>query len=638
MTPNKSLDEVLNLIVALLRDAHASRELIFNISDLNLALKYVRERSGTEGIGFLTKTLPRLGKHFDQVLAGMIELDVQPLGFETQVESKLPSFLGSMFSAVLAKDGSILTDPDAKCVKLIRQVLYSFYKYELPYDESQEQQVIEAFKQAEKDLSDMSPRFAFWHTSWHSINKRRFLDKIRGGDESLPIDNLDRQYCIIRDARRLLAELFQRFDPTDITPSHGPGVVATKQRLWSKFDWTNVSDRITTLYPFDAYFCASPGHVCDVFKSFDALTATDLPARVILVPKDSRGPRLISCEPVDFQWVQQGLRRAIYRLVESHPLSKWNVFFTDQLPNQLGALLGSSNGKYSTLDLQEASDRVHIDLVRLIFPARIIPYLEACRSDSTVLPSGEKLKLNKYAPMGSALCFPVMALTIWALLAAASPDVDTREGTVVYGDDVIVPTAFAGSAMAVLEEFGLKINRSKSCLRGLFRESCGVDAFNGVNVTPVRFRTVWMTSPRPDVYTSWIAYANLLWRKQYYFGYDYIVSRLRSVYGPIPGTDMHLACPSLEGISADSPSSFKRRLNKSLQKLEYKVRVVKSPAVIKVINGWSMLLRYFSEAQKPALTYSKTTGGSVPLSEESVPFSVSRYTRRDTSILVWRWR
>jgi hypothetical protein len=640
MATNKSLDEYLHLIAALLADAHASYGVVFDTRALNDTFNYVKKRTRSEGVGFLTKTLPRLGKHLDQVLAEATEWNAEALEFKLQDNSKLPRFLGELFNLVFKPDGGLLPEPDATCVKYIRQILYLFYKYELPYDEDQEQQVISAFKEAEVDLSNMSSQFALWHAGWHSINKYSLIKGPLRNNASYYGDPKIRQWLVIREAKRLLNELFASFDPTDIVPSHGPGVVATKQRLWEKYDWTNVSSRITALYPFDAYFRASLGHVCDSFRSFDTVDVTDHSARVLLVPKDSRGPRLISCEPVDFQWIQQGLSRAIYRLVESHPITKWNVFFTDQGPNQRGALLGSLSGRYATLDLKEASDRVHLELVRLLFPERLTAYLECCRSSSTVLPSGEKLVLQKFAPMGSALCFPIMALTIWALLTSAAPNADACESILVYGDDVIVPTAYAESAIAILEEFGLKVNHSKSCTKGLFRESCGVDAFKGVNVTPIRLRTVWNHSPRPEVYTSYIGYANAAYDKQYYTFHQTIVDRLQAVYGPIPDESMSgfpPRYPSLRGIPAER-HLFKSRFNKHLQKVQYKVRVVKSPHVTHEIDGWSMLLRYFTEGQR-AVTFPWTTSdGADHLRDDLQPFSVSRYTKRGTSILVLRWR
>jgi len=632
MVLNKSLDETVSLIAALLNDIQMSHEAVFNCRVRRLTLNQVKKRTRSEGIGFLTKALPRLGKALDKALSGASPLNAAALGFSTLRDSKLPRFLGELFNEVLSKDGVLLPEPCVQCVSVLRQVLYLFYKYELPYTDEQAQQVIHKFERTEDDLStsgELSIRLqSLMHCSAAHVRRQ-------------PRDHYcsPSQSAVTREAKILLSDVFAFFDPKTIIPRHGPGAVATRQRLWDKFRWTNVSDRITSLYPYDEYFCSSLGSVCDNYAAFSKVAGMDLSARVILVPKDSRGPRLISCEPVDFQWIQQGLGRAIVELVESHETTRFNVNFTSQDANRFGALLGSSNGKYSTLDLNEASDRVSLELVRLLFPPHICEYLEACRSLSTELPSGKVLKLRKFAPMGSCLCFPILALTVWAILTAAAPDTDTRESILVYGDDVIVPTAYAANAMEHLESFGLKINRDKSCTSGLFRESCGMDAFKGINVTPVRLRTVWSSAPSPDVYTSWIAYANSFYDKRYYSVYYAIVARLRAVYGPIPSDDMNLSCPSLRVVPLDERPK-RRRMNKSLQKLEYSVYDVKSPLINHEIDGWSMLLRYFTEGSCPSMRSRNIISRDVDLGsyDPNPAFSVGSYTDRRSSMLVRRWR
>jgi len=639
----------INIIAALLHDVYKpSRGIEFNSMHLRLTLKKVKKRCKEEGFGFLTKTLPRLGKAFDKAISGDTLLNATDLGFKPQVGSKLPKLFGEFFNKVLSKDGAVLLNPCATSVRVIRELCYLFYKYELPFTDEQVQQSYDRFKRTEEDLSTVT------------IELRNDSDKL-DSDVNSPHHRRRHENRVaptkkevIREARILLQRLFASFDPRDIYPRHGPGAVATKQRLGSKYVWTNVSRRITDKYPFDEYFCSSIGHVCDSYNTFERIGNEDLPARVILVPKDSRGPRLISCEPVDFQWVQQGLGKAIVELVEHDELTKFNVFFTDQRPNQIGALIGSSSGRYATLDLNEASDRVSVELVRLLFPSHIYDYLEACRSLSTVLPTGEEIQLKKFAPMGSCLCFPILALTIWAILTAGAPDMCARESIHVYGDDVIVPTAQAANAIEQLESFGLKVNREKSCINGLFRESCGMDAFNGIEVTPVRIRTVWSSSRSPSVYTSWIAYANSFYDRQYYATYDLIVNELFRIYGAIPAKDMNLSCPSLAEVSEEKRPKVKR-VHKGLQKLQWRVWDIKSPAVIQRLDGWSMLLRYFTETIGPLNRTaarrrsendlnnqfdSHQKGIDESLEKQGIyrPFSVSTYTRPLTSKLVRGWR
>jgi hypothetical protein len=641
MESNKSLDES-KIIAALLHDIHMSHGAVFNYRSLKNTLNKVNSRLRCEGMGFLTKSLPRLGKAFDRALAAVSPLNCTEVGFENLPGTKLPRFLGELFSRVLQPNGELLSNPCVKCVRDIRQTLYLFYKYELPYSHEQELEVLGKFERTEQELRTMQEDWKNLSSHLDSCYHRR---RRSGPEWAASAERPE----IAREARILLAELFSCFDPLDIYPRHGPGVVSTKEKMQEKYQWRSISRTITDVYPEDAYFYASLGHVCDRFQ--DNLIPDDPKnARVLLVPKDSRGPRLISCEPLDNQWIQQGLGRAIVRHVESHPLTQWNVRFTNQHVNQRGALLGSYTGKYSTLDLNEASDRVSVGLVRLLFPPHLIRCLEACRSRGTELPDGRILDLDKFAPMGSGLCFPVLSLVVWAILTAGAPDDDTREGIAVYGDDVVVPTQYAPYAIKHLESFGLKINQDKSCTKGLFRESCGTDAFNGVDVTPVKLKTVWSSSPSPKVYVAWIDYANALIRQRsdrfvlnrpYYAVYELIVESLRSVYGPIPGKDMGLTCPSLAEVPL-SERPRRRRVNKSLQKLEYRVWDVKAPSVRRRIDGWSMLLRYFAEAANDRNRSTSTQLGLTdelegPM-EDLEAFRVCQYTGRRTSMLVRRWR
>lgn len=611
MDTNKSLDEY-KFIAALLLDVSTSHSEVFDRRALRLTTDKVAKRVQKEGIGFLTKTMPRLAKAFDRALTGEVPLSAKEHRFATLPFSELPRFLGEFFQRVFSHDGRVLSTPCCDSIKVLRQILYLWYKYELPYTPDEEQQVISKFERTEEELAVLTHRL------------QRCADCCEPDGERLRNCFSAINSPLIRRARIRLSRVFARFDPSDIYPRHGPGSVSTRERLWGKYQWTSVSPRIIAKYPLDAYFYASLGHVCDSIDEINSVDLKESPAQVCLVPKDSRGPRLISEEPLTFQWVQQGLGRAIVRHVEKHFLTRNAIHFTNQQPNRQAALEGSRTGELCTLDLNEASDRVTVGLVRLLFPEPLLGFLLASRSLSTRLPDGRELILHKFAPMGSALCFPVLALTIWALLTAGCTDAGLRKKILVYGDDVIVPKAYARDAMNILESFGLKINRDKSCTSGFFRESCGLDAYAGIEVTPVRFRTVWSHHPCPEVYTSWIAYANEMHKRKYYNCYESIVSRLFSIYGAIPAVDMQLACPSLVDVPENWLPS-RRRTNYALQKQEYRVRDVEARSIVKELDGWKMLLRFFSEGcSKSELFRAKETRERTRPVDSSSPFSVRR--------------
>jgi len=698
MVPNKRLDPYKQIIATLMSDVQTSHSEVFSPRVTKLTIQKMTSRLTREGTSFLTKTLPRLGKALDRALSGEVQLNV--VGFRKIAHSKLPKLFGELFQLVFSHDGWVLPAPCVRSIRTLRQISYLFYKYELPYDSDLEQAVIDQFRIAEQELSA--------HHDLFSEIAELVDSNPDGFHRVFPVS----RRTLIRRARILLAEVFSSFDPKDIYPKHGPGAVSTKEKLWDKYTWTSMSPRLVEQYPLDEYFYASLNAVCDNYHRFSEIDYRETPAKVILVPKDSRGPRLISCEPLAMQWIQQGLGRAMVRHVERHPLTKWSVHFTHQTYNQYGALLGSARGNYATLDLKEASDRVSNGLVRLLFPEPLLSALQSCRSQSTVLPSGEIQMLNKFAPMGSALCFPVMALTIWALLTAGSPDAYASEwalkvrpefrktkqpdsvsdssqeeqvleeaavmndnvatiltngsfsnvydcrpqvsypigldiGILVYGDDVIVPTAQAANAIETLESFGLKVNRDKSFTNGFFRESCGVDAFRGHNVTPVRFRTVWSSTPSPEVYTSWIAYANWMHERGYLNTYELIVGWLLDSYREIPDKTMaHLGVPYLVEVPEANLPKYKR-VNVHLQKMQVRVRSIRNRPIRKTIDGWKMLLRYFAETSNQSTnvgpwTNDKPRRSGVQVGDYAMhdhqPFSVSSYTKRKASCLAFSWR
>lgn len=645
----KSSPELLYLAIALLRDVQTLHSEVITPESLHRDAQKVSRRVVMEGPAFLTKALPALGKAVDSALADASTICPQKLGFKTRPGTQIPLLLGELFERVFDSNGRVLTDPCVRSIKSLRMFLYFAYKYELPYDTETEATVLSKFIETEREVTRWSSNWEKISLCLDSSNDHRSYNRIGSTDSKFPYASL------IKKARVLLHRVFQQFDPHDIVPSHGPGAVATRERLWEKWTFSRVSERLAQEYPLDAFFFASLHHVADRLDKLTSIELGEDSARIVLVPKDSRGPRTISCEPLSNQWIQQGLMRAIIRHVEHHPLTRYNVHFTDQQPNQYGALLGSKYGQYATLDLNEASDRVSVGLVKLLFPGNVLDALVASRSLTTQLPDGTVLNLNKFAPMGSAVCFPVLALTVWALLAVGTDDADTREGILVYGDDVVVKSGYAAHAMTILEAFGLKVNRSKSYTTGFFRESCGVDAFRGIDVTPVRIRTVWSHRRSPEVLASWCSYANSYHENSFFYTYELIAGWLFRIYGPIPDKDLSQeACPYL--IEVPESMRPKKRFNQQYQQWQCLSWSLVPREVQTSIDGWAMLLRYFTNKQSRSAkeldmetrlrdfclglsALPTETGGRRSykmddwLKPESAPFSVCSYTKpRDVKL------
>lgn len=602
---NKSLDHV-NMIACLLSDVYNSLGMVVPPRYTRLTLKKITNRVQREGYGFFTKSLPRLGKAFDKALLGQTALDCT--GFRKEAGTQVPILFGNLFKRVFDLNGEVLPNPCVKSIRSLRQLLLVYYKYEEPNDPKLDQKVITNFIQTEKDV----------------VEDVRYLKEKFGtfGGNAIPphpgplgyhsqsYPGYKEEVALLRRARRLVHNLFDGFDVSGIVPRHGPGVVSTKETGARKYVFERINPRAQMVFPFDKYFYVNMDHLCDESQSLAAVSIKESSAQVVLVPKDSRGPRVISCEPLENQWLQQGLMRAMVPWIERHPLTRNDVRFSDQEPNRMAALAGSYHGELCTLDLKEASDRVSVWLVEQLFPGPLLEALLATRSLATKLPDGTVLPLQKFAPMGSACCFPVLATCVWALLRAGSAGADGKT-VLVYGDDVIVETAEAEHAIEQLETFGLHVNRDKSCTSGLFRESCGMDAYLGVDVTPVRFRTVWSSTPAADTYESWIAYANSLYHAGYSTTAVYIAESMRGIYARIPievqKTDVTqkgqiikitpfkphrypaLAFDSIEMLPMRS------RVNRDFQVMEQLVRVVVPRKTEACQSGWVSLMRFFTE-------------------------------------------
>lgn len=245
-------------------------------------------------------------------------------------------------------------------------------------------------------------------------------------------------------------------------------------------------------------------------------------AEVRLVPKSYKAYRTICMEPVGLMWYQQGAAAAFNRYIKYRYLGK-RYTPEDQGPNRSLALEGSYDGYYSTIDLSAASDSVSWALVHQWFHnSWLFPFLVATRSREASF-EGEVLTQKKFAPMGSALNFPIEVTVFCAIVECAIREcggIPEHSAYRVFGDDIVVETEYASAVMARLEKNGFKVNHDKSFTNstsnhGFFRESCGVEAYSGIDVSPVRvprrFATLRATSPETlagniELYNKLFAY------------------------------------------------------------------------------------------------------------------------------------
>lgn len=313
---------------------------------------------------------------------------------------------------------------------------------------------------------------------------------------------------LMRELNQIMREWLDRFTIDDhFQPSHGGGVVAqgrlTCEEKYSALRRNPCVDLLLTqaglnaddYYPHTTRI--SSDNVDMPMREYSLLRnhlhddgVAGRVARILFVPKKATALRTICCEDVTQMYFQKGVQAAIYSYIGSHKFLKRHIPLRDQVCCQKLCQVGSKDGSYGTLDLSEASDRISWRLVKRVFAGT--DYLKWClatRDTTYQLPDGSSIHPNKFAPMGSALCFPTMSLVIAACVFYVSRRIgNIGEAWTVYGDDIIVPVEWSAPLIVVLEHIGLKVNIDKSFIHTEpFRESCGIECFNGVDTTPFRF-------------------------------------------------------------------------------------------------------------------------------------------------------
>jgi hypothetical protein len=300
---------------------------------------------------------------------------------------------------------------------------------------------------------------------------------------------------ILNEARRLIETVCVdiELEPGDIMPRPGPGATNTPVDKHLRFRphtvYTHLNDEFDYL---DFFYSHSWDVVEDAYYYMHLPEKDEAVSRYAQVQKYLDKPRGICIEENEMQFFQQAIKQLLYNHLEQHPLTRGRVNFSSQEINQLLALSASLDRKRATIDMSEGSDRHARELVfRLFWNTSLSAPLDALSTRLIQLPDKSIMPVHKFAPMGSGVCFPIMALVHWALvtaivrLSAIEDSYNLSKEVYVYGDDIIVPSSTIEAIYTYLPMFGMKLNTDKSFHVGPFRESCGIHAYNGVDVTPV---------------------------------------------------------------------------------------------------------------------------------------------------------
>lgn len=284
---------------------------------------------------------------------------------------------------------------------------------------------------------------------------------------------------LLSSLNEIVKRWMKSFNPENFHFHHGPGGVSGHGRTSLEVKYKDLTyDRALTSTFGEPWWVSSK-----IKTSLDRISQT------IFVPKSYKTFRTISMEPATLMYLQQGIWGEIDRVVGSSPWLRSHIGFHDQGRNQSFAKEGSISRGFATIDLSAASDSVSYKLVKRIFRGTpLLKYIVATRSRRTLLPDGRIVKLKKFAPMGSALCFPIETIIFAAICQYVTREHGVTKDYSVFGDDIIVPTQCAEDVMITLEVLGFRVNREKSFFDPdcWFRESCGAEFCDGFDVTPLR--------------------------------------------------------------------------------------------------------------------------------------------------------
>lgn len=211
--------------------------------------------------------------------------------------------------------------------------------------------------------------------------------------------------------------------------------------------------------------------------------------RFVTVPKNAKTFRGICVEPGGNVFLQLAVGHHIRQALRRVGIDLNN----GQHRHAQLAREGSMTGSWCTIDLESASDTVSYELVKLLLPNQWFDLLASLRSPFTRTEKGW-VKLEKFSSMGNGYTFELETLIFTAIAAEASeglPGVDTF----VYGDDIIVANHRYHDVVGALTFFGFTPNKRKSYHTSAFRESCGGQYFNGVEIRSYKCEKVPVDPP-----------------------------------------------------------------------------------------------------------------------------------------------
>lgn len=513
MSSTKSYAEFcLGLYAALLKDCAVHYPALAREFDRDFAR--LSSAVDAHGVRFFLDTMPAWRKHFDKCLSSGRLTRSNLLHFSCwKKEGTVPRLFRGLVLRVFDLNGDLKPDPDIQAIRMIRQLLGVVRKLKVDCGPRARSDAVSEF--IETDLSvregdlNWNASHGFFAEDASALSFMELVgeDWRRSESSDAPPQGsrLSYEHALkIQQVADYISASLGTFNPEDVRFRHGPGAVSDQSFGVYKYDFKNWSDRLESVFPAVEFACANYMAWLDspLYKSPEVESNIELPAKLGAVAKTIKTPRLIASEPTSSQWCQQAIRDFLYTRVASSDVGHFVDFRRQELNGRL-ALEASYVGSHATIDLSSASDRVSCWHVERLFRRSpdLLEAMWATRSQwieqRISRNSPELYKLRKFSTMGNATTFPVqslffLAIALGTLLYVRNQKVSCRlirslgkAEVRVFGDDIIVPEDCAGAMVEALQAFNLKVNVDKTFLNGKFRESCGVDAYGGQDVTTV---------------------------------------------------------------------------------------------------------------------------------------------------------
>lgn len=581
----------------------------------------------TRGLGFFTLDLPALD---NLLLEGLREGRLTPRGPAAKAVSKrilVPRLFRGLWLRVFEPNLCLRSDADPSAVFMLRQLFCLGKKIEVGCSPARTKNTVEEYHAIDKELP--SPTFA-WETDdlegVDTLSSLHFSDRLRSGDTCFFGDDSSNAVKAGESNTRLLCNRLQRiaddvcellgaFDPINFSEDefndnrgigfkHGPGAVADRSGGYDKYTFRYWSAKLDSVFPQS---------VCSRLngrRTYEAMPNHELPSRLIAVPKTAKSPRLIAAEPVEHQWCQQALLRWFNRRFMATALRDF-ISLKDQEPSRRMVVRSSLDGSLATVDLSSASDRLSCWAIERLFRTEksVLRALHAGRTrwvKDTISQPNVFIKLKKFASQGTAVTFPVQTLFFFCCALACLPGRDLEDrlrryrGKVrVFGDDIILPKTGYADLIDLLTYLGLKVNVDKSFHKGNFRESCGMDAFKGYDVTPVKPKMI--KSDGPASREALVDFANNLHSRGLWHAASAAESTVRDrrFWRRFPIVGRESGAKGRISFCGANVDHLKKRWSRTLHRWEVRTWVFRSRVRRKSTDGYSALLQWFTEAPAP---------------------------------------